>query len=475
MPSFKIWKLIPAAVVLPLCWSSTAFAAEVNPEDVPLEDAAIENTLPAEAPAEQRSTPDAPSTPAAANDDTPVTITKTQWENFLARQKQLEGELAALKGKVSSGPGMSAAEDELLDLDADVSSASTTRGASANRSLLLPDISFIGTSSLNIGSDRRDSDRNRFGLNEGEISIQGYVYPNVKLDAFIVASPSGGEAFNVEEGYLSFIGLRKNLTLIAGRKKVSFGRTNELHPHSFSYARQLLPIQNLVSEESLTGDGLMTRFLLPTGKNLFANLDLGIWSNAEDSGVRSSASPSDEIVRGTGPGFSGRFYTARLWASKAIGKNNELEIGTSLARGGSRIDDDSGATLGQGHTTLTGADITLRRFFSGPKRLLLRAEYFGYRPQGGLRDVANKASGWYGLANYRLSARDDVGLLYERSGFPQQGGQETASSVIFTRQFTEQFYIRFQGTHGNRPGQGNYNQGIVEMVFGIGPHTHNLE
>jgi hypothetical protein len=150
-------------------------------------------------------------------------------------------------------------------------------------------------------------------------------------------------------------------------------------------------------------------------------------------------------------------------------------LGASLAHGSAHLDDDTGVRLASGQSTLTGADLSWRRFFSGPKRLLLRAEYFGYHPQSGLRDAANNASGWYALANYRLNKRDDVGLLYEASGFPQRSGQETASSLIYTRQFTEQFYLRFQATHGDRPGNGSYNQGIAELVWGVGAHTHNLE
>jgi hypothetical protein len=477
-----------SVLVLPCLWLSTAFAAEPNPEDLPIEDAPPTASVPASGspatgapvagnqrpPATAASATAISSSVTVADGDAPVVITKSQWEQFLARQKQLEDELAALKGKISSAPGLSAAEDEVLTADVNLS-GSTTRPALGNRSLLLPDISFIGTGRFDLSTDRRDADRGRFALTEGELSIQSYVYPNVKADAFIVASPSGGEAFNIEEGYLTFVGLRKNLSLVAGRKKVAFGRTNELHPHSFLYARQLLPIQNLIAEESLTGDGLMARYLLPTGKNLFANLDVGIWSNANDPGVASTASTSDEIARGTGPGFNGRFYTARLWTSKAIGKSNEVELGASLARGSAQLEDDTGAVRGRGHATLTGVDFSWRRFFSGPKRLLLRGEYFGYRPEGGLQDAARRTGGWYALANYRISKRDDVGLLYERSGFPQRAGQESASSVIFTRQFTEQFYIRVQGTHGDRPGSGGYNAATVMMVWGVGPHTHSLE
>jgi hypothetical protein len=83
-----------------------------------------------------------------------------------------------------------------------------------------------------------------------------------------------GEA-TVEEGFLTVqnIGLG-NLPLSAtvGRRKVPFGRVNQLHPHSWPYIVQPYVLSNLVSGESLTGDGGYLSYLLPTGR-LFAQLD----------------------------------------------------------------------------------------------------------------------------------------------------------------------------------------------------------
>ncbi len=65
--------------------------------------------------------------------------------------------------------------------------------------------------------------------------------------------------------------------------------------------------------------------------------------------------------------------------------------------------------------------------------------------------------------------------FYEHSGFPQAPGQhENAASLIYTKQFTEQFYLRLMGTHGTRAGD-SYNQLRLQFTAGVGPHTHNLE
>lgn len=343
--------------------------------------------------------------------------------------------------------------------------------------MLLPDISLVLQARGKYSSDRRDGDRNTLRLSEGELSIQGYVYPNVKADAFIVAAPAEDEAAQFEEAYLTFLGLRKGLNLKLGRKFTPFGRTGQQHTHSWLYARQLLPFRNLVAEEALVGDGVNLSYALPTKGKLFANLDVGMWTGEGSEAVFNTTDPSDpffgDVPMGSGAAYDKRFYTARLWLGHPIGDNGELEVGGSYARGRSHIGDDAGASF-SGHTTLTGADISYRRFLSNNRRLLLRGEYFRHQPGSGL--PTNRASGHYLLGNYRLNKANDVGVLLERSGFPQApGARESATSLIFTRQFTEQFYARLQATHGRRPGPGSYNEAWLQFVWGLGPHTHSIE
>ena len=76
------------------------------------------------------------------------------------------------------------------------------------RQLLLPDISLVVQARGKLSSDNRDEMRNRLRLSEAEIGIQGYVYPKVKADAFITMSPAEDAAAQVEEAYLTYLGLR---------------------------------------------------------------------------------------------------------------------------------------------------------------------------------------------------------------------------------------------------------------------------
>ena len=148
-------------------------------------------------------------------------------------------------------------------------------------------------------------------LTEAELGIQGYVYPNVKADAFITGSPSENSPFQVEEAYLTYLGIAKGLNFYVGEKHVPFGRTNLLHNHSWLYTRQPLVISNFIASESLAGQGADFSYVLPTRSNLFAQLDLGTWAN----GTEGEQSDLPNIIVGPGANVTDRFNTARLWTS----------------------------------------------------------------------------------------------------------------------------------------------------------------
>ena len=273
--------------------------------------------------------------------------------------------------------------------------------------------------------------------------------------------------------------MRPGLNIYAGRKFVPFGRTDEQHNHSWLYTRQLLPIRNLITPENLQGDGVNFRYTRPFGK-LFTQADFGVFSGAEDATLNTTGGAFDpaqpfgtDFPTGTGASFGRRFYNGRLYAAIPSGANGEFALGASYAHGRSELrSSETDNIIANGNASIYGFDATYRRYM-GIKRVLARAEYFGYRPDDSL--PTRNASGYYGLLNYRFDPRHDIGLLYENSGFPQSGDHEHALSLIYTKQFTEQFYARIQGSHGSRPGENSYNEVFLQFVFGLGPHTHSLE
>ncbi len=398
-----------------------------------------------------------------------ITVPRSELDALKERLDQLEREVRDLK---ASQARQETTEPAVSTDTVDETAPNTTAEApvpepAGGRQLALPDISFIAQAKGKLTDDENDPDRQKVHLSEAELGIQGYVYPNVKADAFITGSPAEDEPFQVEEAYLTYLGLTNGLNFYVGQKHVAFGRTNLLHSHSWPYVRQPYVLSNFVSPESLTGQGLAFSYLIPTRSSFFAQLDLGTWANGSEG---EESNPPD-IVSGPGANLTDRFSTARLWTGYPVSENGELELGGSWAGGKSEEDP---ATLESDHVTLTGVDLSYRHFGEGSKRLLLRAESFWRHGTTDANDATR--TGYYLLGDYRLNRYNSVGLLYDWSGFPQDTTlHESALSLIYTRQFSEQYYVRFQAVHGDRPDCGNFNELWLQWVWGVGPHTHNLE
>lgn len=457
--------IFTSTLALALLASSVPARAQ-NPEDAPIVDQPV-------APA----TGTGASAPAAAPAASPATITvpRAVWEQLLKDVEELK------RNRGTSAPTV-APVAPAVPAPARPAPTSTETTGSRNY-LLLPDISFIANGVALASSDKRDEDRNNLGV-EAEIGIQGYAYPGVKYDAYIVGAPGEDEAFGLEEGYVTFQGALRGLDINVGRKFAAFGRTGELHPHSWLSSRQYLARQNMVAGEALGGNGVQLNYLIPTPKSFFARASVGVFGAAGGSEARvNTFDPTDPFEGGgvarPGAGYD-RFYNARLWLGKSVGKDGELELGTSYADGRAGatniVDDGTGAPTdvdATGRIRLSGVDVQYRRFLGDNKRLLLRSEYFTYKPEN-LPTSATR--GFYAEANYRANKYADYGLLYERTGFPTVPGQkETTYSLIYTRRFSERYYMRLMGTRGDRPGEKNLNEVRLQFVTGLGPHTHNLE
>lgn len=386
-----------------------------------------------------------------------VTVSKSDFEALKARLDQIEQEVADLKARLAGEPASST----------EVKSPEATPESGGGRQLALPDISLIVQARGKLTNDRNDPARQKLQLSEAEVGIQGYVYPNVKADAYIAGSPAEGEAFQIEEAYLTYQGLANGLNVNIGQKHVPLGRTNLLHNHSWLYARQPLAIGNMVAPEGLAGQGVNLSYLLPTQSPLFVQFDAGLWAN----GSQGEQADLPEIVAGPGANLTDRFATARVWSGYSICDNKELELGASWAGGKSMEDPD---TLAVDRVHVKGLDLSYRQFGEGSRRLLLRGEHF-WRT-GTASSDERTAKGYYLFGNYRWDKYGSIGLLYDWSEFPQDpGAHESAASLILTKQFSEQYYTRLQAIHGSRPNDDSYNELWLQWVWGVGPHSHELE
>ena len=106
---------------------------------------------------------DSPDTQQSADNQETITIPRSEFDALKARVDQMERELQEIKGKQEPA----------------------TTGNAGGKQLALPDISLIVQAKGKLTDDKLDPAKQKIELSEAELGIQGYVYPNVKADAFI--------------------------------------------------------------------------------------------------------------------------------------------------------------------------------------------------------------------------------------------------------------------------------------------------
>jgi len=344
----------------------------------------------------------------------------------------------------------------------------------------LPDISVTGVIDGHISDDNGDADRNKLEFREIETAFQDYLYPEIKADVFLALHKhDAGYDGEICEAKVSFLRLAPGLSAEAGKVTVEFGKLNKSHSHTRAMIDQPAALTNFLGEHAFNPQGAALKYLLPLP--FYAQLQGGAWQgNKHDHPVdgESTAEVLDTDLNTVSvvlaPGESGEFfpadkiYTGRFNTAFQLSAGTELEIGTSFLSGkGAHFEEH------KDRMKLAGADITLKLWPSAYRRLTLQGEYFHLArsvPAGEL-----KRDGLYVLADYRLSRYWELGARfdYAENAFPAVTF-ERDYSLIVTRRLTETTSVRAQYKYRDLSGD-KANEGWLQLVFGLGPHTHELE
>ena len=328
-----------------------------------------------------------------------------------------------------------------------------SRSAESN----LPDISVIGdiTNSLSVHHDFYSND---LSVREVEFAFQGYIAPEARADIFFAMHMHEGSlAAEICEGYVTFLNVVDGLNLKAGKIHIDFGKINKVHQHERPYVDSPLVLTNFFGEHGLVGEGAVLGYLLPLP--VFVQIDLGAWRVAGHTHEAGSSCGNDFSLANI-------VYTGRLWSSFSTGETSELELGGSVAAG-------NGAHYleHQDEAKVYGLDLTFKLWPSSFERLIFQNEYLylvRLVPVGEL-----KRGGFYSYLGYRFNKNFEAGLRYDytENAFPEN---ETLSktSCILTNNLTEMTKLRLQYGYNN---EANSHEVSLQLVFGVGPHSHPLQ
>jgi hypothetical protein len=352
---------------------------------------------------------------------------------------------------------------------------------SKNNIALLPDISVLGNIVGKVSSDEKDVSKEKILVQEIEFSYQGYLYPDIKSDIFFSLHRHENN-FNIEleEAYVTFLKLWNNFSLKIGKSLLNFGKVNKLHPHERSYVDQPTVITNFLGEHGLSGDGGEISYLFPLP--FFLQIDLGYWwkePHYHNGYVEKDLQTPLKDVDGndidkilvskeedTEFSLADKIYSNRLWSSFNITKGSELELGFSFVRG-------MGAHYleHKDEVEIFGIDLTYKLWISSFKKLIFQTE--------GLiatRDVpigTLQRYGYYNYLGYQMTKYLLLGVRYDWSEniFPQKETNSSLSAIV-TRNLTETTRVCLQY---KRLFEQEVDEGYVQLIFGLGPHSHPLK
>lgn len=324
----------------------------------------------------------------------------------------------------------------------------------------LPDISILGDLTAQTSTDEAATDRNKVTLRGIELALQGNLYPEMRADVFLAFHRHDGALeLEVCEASVSFLRLFVDgFGLQAGKIHVDFGKLNKIHQHERPFVDQPLVLTNFFGPHGLVGEGVVINYLFPLP--FFLRLDGGVWWVPVKAHDHAAGEEPVEF------GMAGEVHTARLWSGFSLGDKAELELGASGAQG-----NGSHYLEHQDEVKIAGGDVTFRYLPASHQRIIFQNELFYLDrkvPIGTLDRM-----GMYSYLGVQFNKYWDAGLRYDwaENAFPDEITSSLISAIGAYR-FTETTRLRLQ--YGFDPDASSHSAAL-QLVFGIGPHTHPLQ
>ncbi len=386
-------------------------------------------------------------------------------------------------------------------------------------SLEIPDLSLIVDTKVEWNDlEHDDGNDGKIRLDHVELSLSGTLAPSIRGD-FIGAfeqeyiDGSSETEVDVEEAYLTFLDLPLDLQATAGRRLVPFGRLNPVHSHHWPFADTPLVVAELVGDHAWYDDGLTVSWLVPNPADLYIQLSAGVWNGRElghDHGHEEEAHDHgheeedhghahedehehdedhahedehgheedhahedghDHEEEGHGEDEHGHahgdvivwddsVFTGRLFADLPLSDTLGLQLGASAA-------------LDEGERNqLLGSDLVVNwRRPNTYQRVRWHSEY--WQLDDDARDTA--PGGLFSTLQVTLDKHWEVGGRYDWTELLENDEEtEWAGSGFLSYYLTHTTYLRGQYRYREFDDGEEENLFLLQLVWGIGPHSHRL-
>jgi hypothetical protein len=337
-------------------------------------------------------------------------------------------------------------------------------------SFMNPDVSIVGDAFYHFSDDKfgvgEFADKEMY-FREVELALQGYIYPGVRAEFFPVWELEEGKV-DIEEAFANFLTLPFNSNLLVGRHRIRFGLVNPEHQHHRDYADVPLAVQNFLGAEGYIDDGINFTIMVPKIP-LPVELGFGIFdgdkSLAEDD--EEEGSRTLELFESKPVEFNDHVFLAKINTNLLILQNFDISLGYHALWDGN----------GTGNTAIHNGQFSMRyRFPNSWSKILWQNEL--YVADVDDRDITSK--GLYSLLKYSHSRFLDVGFRYDWSELGDtDDAHHWALNPILTWHLTESSYVRAQYRYGELESstgiKSSVNEGFLQFVWGLGPHSHGIK
>ncbi|MEA3372191.1 MAG: hypothetical protein U9Q62_00745, partial [Campylobacterota bacterium] len=233
------------------------------------------------------------------------------------------------------------------------------------------------------------------------------------------------EGVEIEEAYFTTTALPAGLRIKGGKFKSDFGRHNNSHHHAWNFADAPLVYEAFLGSHGINEKGAQLQWVAPIDTYLMVGLEVlqgeneQMFGNGEIQHDINETTTDDVAEAANAPSLT----VAYAKTSFDIG-NTSLLAGVSYAKGDSRIDhldDGENPHAFYGESTLYGADLTFKHYYSSYRSLSWENELI-YRDMDGIQysgvtsgsaDMNKKQAGYYTQLIYAHNQNWRTGLRYD--------------------------------------------------------------
>lgn len=315
---------------------------------------------------------------------------------------------------------------------------------------LLPDVSVIGIlaggyfSTEPAGDTGHDPERTGITLQEIELALQSTVDAYFKADVFVGFEE---DVVELEEAYLTTLGLPKGFQIRAGKMLLKFGRENTKHLEARDFIDSMLVNNNFFGPENLNELGVEFSALFPLP--FFLEFQ-GSFSNGANADSFGSMRKQDFL------------YHTRLSTSFDVSANATLLFGSSSAWG---FNDTGPGNL----TQFYGGDMLVKWKPSQYRSVTWQTEYMARHME--IPGTTQTDGGFYTYIVWQFLKRWHAALRYDQLGVPEGAiATEWRLTPALTFNPTEFSRIRAQFSHDKTQGATPLHTVFLQLEYSMGPH-----